>query len=128
MEELDIRHFKLVNGDDIIGLVNRKNDNAFLVERPVIAQSNMLGGYQFSHWFPFSDAKTFKIMKNDIVQHVSIAEDVKETYVQFVLKSTETQRVHKTDQQILEEFEDRLINDYADNGVPLGTDKKRTIH
>ena len=59
MEELDIRHFKLVNGDDIIGLVNRKNDNAFLVERPVIAQSNMLGGYQFSHWFPFSDAKNF---------------------------------------------------------------------
>ena len=127
MQELNIRHFKLMNGDDIIGLVAVKNDDNYIVERPVSIQSNLLGGFQFTPWFPFSESKQFKIMKSNIIQHVPIAEDVKENYVQFALKLDEVRKpVTKSDQEILEEYEDQIINKYAEEGVPIP--EKKTIH
>ena len=127
MQELNIRHFKLMNGDDIIGLVAVKNDDNFIVERPVSIHANLLGGFQFTPWFPFSESKQFKIMKSNIIQHVPIAEDVKENYVQFALKLDEVRKpVTKSDQEILEEYEDEIINRYAEEGVPIP--EKKTIH
>ena len=127
MQELNIRHFKLMNGDDIIGLVAVKNDDSYIIERPVSINANLLGGFQFSPWFPFSESKQFKIMKSNIIQHVPIAEDVKENYVQFALKLDEVRKpVTKSDQEILEEYEDEIINRYAEEGVPIP--EKKTIH
>ena len=75
MDKLNIRHFKLVNGDEIIGLVAVKNDDSYLVERPFSVSNNILGGFQLSPWFALSENKTFKIMKEHIVNHVMVAED-----------------------------------------------------
>ena len=130
MEALNIRHFKLMNGEEIIGLVAIKNKDNYIVERPVRLNPSMLGGIQFSAWFPFSDAKQFKIRMSDIIQHVPVAETIKETYVQFALKmdkpveSVQT----KSDQEILEEYENRLANDLYEDGLTEELDKKRTLH
>tara|TARA_Y100001938_G_C7956130_1_gene361808 strand:- start:69 stop:458 length:390 start_codon:yes stop_codon:yes gene_type:complete len=129
MEGLNIRHFKLMNGEEIIGLVAVKNVDNYIVERPVRLHPSMLGGMQFTAWFPFSDAKQFKIRMSDIIQHVPVAETIKETYVQFALKMDKPiQAIQtKSDQEILEEYENRLINEYAEEGIP-DLDKKRTLH
>ena len=76
MEGLNIRHFKLMNGEEIIGLVAIKNDDNFIIERPVRLNPSMLGGVQFVAWFPFSDAKQFKVFKSSILQHVPVAESI----------------------------------------------------
>ena len=73
MEGLNIRHFKLMNGEEIIGLVAVKNKDNYIVERPVRLNPSMLGGIQFSAWFPFSDAKQFKLRISDIIQHVPVS-------------------------------------------------------
>ena len=129
MEGLNIRHFKLMNGEEIIGLVANKNEDNYIVERPVRLNPSMLGGIQFQAWFPFSDSKMFKIRMSDIIQHVPVAETIKETYVQFALKMDKpVQAIQtKSDQEILEEYENRLINEYAEEGIP-DLDKKRTLH
>ena len=130
MEGLNIRHFKLMNGEEIIGLVAIKNNDNYIIERPVRLNPSMLGGIQFQAWFPFSDAKQFKIRMSDIIQHVPVAETIKETYVQFALKmdkpveSVQT----KSDQEILEEYENRLANDLYEDGLTEELDKKRTLH
>ena len=62
MEGLNIRHFKLMNGEEIIGLVAVTNDDNYIVERPVKLHPSVLGGMQFSSWFPFSEAKQFKVL------------------------------------------------------------------
>jgi len=130
MEGLNIRHFKLMNGEEIIGLVAVKNKDNYIVERPVRLNPSMLGGIQFSAWFPFSDAKQFKIRMSDIIQHVPVAETIKETYVQFALKMDKpVESIQaKSDQEILEEYENRLANDLYDDGLPEELDKKRTLH
>ena len=130
MEGLNIRHFKLMNGEEIIGLVAVTNDDNYIVERPVRLNPSMLGGIQFSAWFPFSDAKQFKIRMSDIIQHVPVAETIKETYVQFALKMDKpVESIQaKSDQEILEEYENRLANDLYEDGLPEELDKKRTLH
>ena len=66
IKALNIRHFKLVNGDEIVALVSVKNNDNWILERPVTVSSNILGSYQFSPWFPFSDAKLFKVLKSHV--------------------------------------------------------------
>lgn len=130
MEDLNIRHFKLMNGDEIVGLVSVKNNDSWIIERPVVITNNLMGGYSFQPWFPFSEAKTFKVLKDHIIQHVPIAEVVKETYLQFALKMAEpTKSVDpRTDQELLEEYEQELVDKYSAEGVPLDEKPKKVIH
>ena len=132
MEGLNIRHFKLMNGEEIIGLVAIKNDDNFIIERPVKLNPSVLGGIQFVAWFPFSEAKQFKVFKNNIIQHVPIAETIKDTYVNFALKiDNPIQTVQtKTDQELLQEYESRLATgtDLYDEEPLIELDKKRTLH
>ena len=132
MEGLNIRHFKLMNGEEIIGLVAIKNDDNFIIERPVKLNPSVLGGIQFVAWFPFSEAKQFKVFKNNIIQHVPIAETIKDTYVNFALKMDyPIQTVQtKTDQELLQEYESRLATgtDLYDEEPLNELDKKRTLH
>ena len=84
MEDLNIRHFKLVNGEDIIAIVSSKNKDNWLVERPVVVVNGLLGGYTFTPWFPFSNTKAHKILMDKIVNSTGIDPDVKESYLNFV--------------------------------------------
>ncbi len=123
---LNIRHFKLMNGEEIIGLLAIKNDDNYIIERPVRINPSLLGGVQFSAWFPFSEDKQFKVLKSSIIQHVPIAESIKDTYVDFALKMDKpiSPPDTRTDEELLKEYEDSLSSDYADQ-IP---DAKRTIH
>ena len=47
MESLNIRHFKLMNGEEIIGLLAVKNEDNLIIERPVRINPSFLGGVQF---------------------------------------------------------------------------------
>jgi hypothetical protein len=126
MESLNIRHFKLMNGEEIIGLLAIKNDNNYIIERPVRIHPSLLGGVQFSAWFPFSESKQFKVLKSSIIQHVPIAESIKDTYVQFALKMDKpiTPPDTRTDEELLKEYEDSFGSS-ADDLIP---ETKRTLH
>ena len=133
MKELNIRHFKLVNGDEIIGLVAVKNDDSYLVERPLNISSNILGGFQFTPWFPFSEHKTFKVMMNHIVNHVGVAEDVKAAYVEFALKLSEKRvplKAPRSNTEIMDQLEEVLLDRYEEEKQYLEPEEdiKKTIH
>ena len=127
--KVNIRHFKLLNGDEIIALVQRNLEGAWLLERPVSINNTMLGGYSFAPWFPFSSAKTFKIMKNHVLQHVPIAEQVQDTYIKYVLNQPDiVEPTSKSDEELLADYEQRLTEKYAEEGVPLDDKKEKIIH
>jgi|TARA_R110000744_G_scaffold28979_2_gene69476 hypothetical protein len=131
MEDLNIRHFKLVNGEDIIAIVSSKNKDNWLVERPVVITNNIVGGYQFSPWFPFSNTKAHKILMDKIVNSTGIDPDVKESYLNFVLslKKKPTPGLI-ADSDLLLEMEQELdasINRLAEEGL-LPSNKKKVIH
>jgi hypothetical protein len=124
-KSLNVRQFKLINGDDILALVNSKEDDKVVVERPVSIKTNMLGGYQLIPWFPFSQQTIYIIADSDILAHVEIDLDVKETYVKAVTATsprTTTPKILSED-ELSAEYED-LMNEIYDEDLAT----KKVIH
>ena len=130
MEDLNIRHFKLNNGEDIVAVVSSKNKDSWLLEGPVLVNPNMLGGYSFAPWFPFFKTKVFKVPFATVVNSTTIDPDVKETYLQFVLDMGKQQkRIDDSNQQMLAEMESDIADKVADLFEEGGlVRKKRILH
>jgi len=71
-QKLNIRQFKMMNGEEIIGLVNQKEPSSYIIERPFQIKPTMMGGFSLLPWFPFSSQKLFKIEKEFIMHSVEI--------------------------------------------------------
>jgi len=122
IENLDIRHFKLTNGEEIIGLVNSATENAFIIERPAVVHVSNLGVYMFSSWFPFSDQNLFKILKTSVVMQSGIIEESKHSYIRFCTRE---------DDATPDSIEDSYYDDIdEDDWNASGTDHigKETVH
>ena len=130
MEELNIRNFKLINGDNIIALVSSDNNDNYLLERRVAIYSTMVGGYQFSPWFPFSDQKRYTIDKHNIIGNSSVINEMKKEYVKYALSArtafeppeSQTSILNKITEQIVDRFEvEDEISDEDYEAVPEDT-------
>ena len=87
VKDLAIRQFKLMNGDEIIGLVASSNENNFVVDRPFRVEVNKhkADAYQLVPWFDLSLSNTFTIDKSMVVAHADVANQIKETYIKFAV-------------------------------------------
>lgn len=135
MENLNVRQFKLISGETIIALVNSNNENNYVIERPVIVYANMIGGYQFADWFPFSNQKVYTINKYNIVGDVSIVDEVKATYIKFALTLDKKQKpqirsedevMETLTQNIMDRLNIEVEDEFTEEALP--TTKKETIH
>ena len=132
MEDLNIRHFKLTSGEELISLVQYSDENAFVLERPVQVKLNSLGMYMYSPWFPFSDKKIFKLFKRHIVNHVEIEEDSKKHYINYSVNGVkeETPSFNEIVEKVLKDqqlqFDDDPLLDYEQDEPE--TEPKKTIH
>jgi len=121
--DLNIRQFKLMNGEEIVALVHSKDDHMIAIERPCKVHSNVLGGYQLLPWFSFSSQKMFTIERKHIIYHVEIDNDVKGAYVKASTLATEPVRPDiKTDEEMLAEYEDYL------DDIRVETSSKKIVH
>jgi len=130
MEKLNIRHFKLTSGEELIGLVQHSDDNAFVLERPVQVKLNNLGMYMYSPWFPFSDKKIFKLFKRHVINHVEIEDDSKKHYINYSVngKAEETPSFNEIVEQVLKEKLNDPLLDYDETDIDIETEEEPTIH
>ena len=119
MTNLNIRQFKLLNGEEIIALVSEKTESgAYIIERPFKINHGMIGGFYFVPWFPFSSQKLFKLHQGKIVYHVEIDEDIKEEYIKLAkegMRPRPTTKLRSADdlmEELAEEMDAAL--DHAD--------------
>ena len=141
MDKLNIRQFKLQNGEEIIALVSQKSDDSFIVERPFLIKSNVVGGYMFLPWFPFSSQRIFKIANENIMHHVELDEGIKTEYIKMAAELNMKPRL-KLDRSLIEELTEFLnehseeieeidmmdeLEQYEDNVIPF-QNPKDTIH
>lgn len=135
MENINVRQFKLISGETIIALVNSNNENNYVIERPVIVYANMIGGYQFADWFPFSNQKVYTINKYNIVGDVSIVDEVKATYIKFALTLDKKQKpqirsedevMETLTQNIMDRLNIEVEDEFTEEALP--NTKKETIH
>jgi len=86
INEVDIRHFKLTSGEDIICYVQSTSEHFYIVERPAVVILSPTGVWSYGDWFPFSDSKVFKIMKRFVINHVPVVLETKESYIKYSLQ------------------------------------------
>ena len=135
-EKINIRQFKLMNGEEIIALVMQKEPKAYIIERPFVIKSNIIGGFAILPWFPFSGQKIFKISNNHILHHVEIDDELKTEYIRLAAHHMKPKLMgidRMNPEELLADFED-LINDmdpeeieYEDNVIPFPKPED-TIH
>lgn len=113
MDKIDIRQFKLLNGDDIIAVLAVKNDDSYIIERPLSLTLNILGNWTLQPWFPLSSQKMFKLYKTRVMQHVPLDEDIKKTYIEVIMANGDKPRAKspiQTVDEALDEME-RIVKE-----------------
>ena len=115
-KRINIRQFKMLNGEELIGLVNQKEDNSYIIERPFKILPNMIGGFTLLPWFPFSSQKLFKIANQYIMHSVEIDEDMKTEYIRLAASEPKIAKPAMKpldNQELLQEF-DEFVEDLRD--------------
>tara|TARA_B100000902_G_scaffold395870_1_gene455413 strand:+ start:2544 stop:2945 length:402 start_codon:yes stop_codon:yes gene_type:complete len=131
-DKLDIRHIKMINGDEILALINQNNPDNYLVERPVLVNQNMLGNYSLTPWFPFTKSSLFKIFKNRVIASTRIDESVQQNYINFVLSKDQPEVQIQSDSELIDKYRDMLMNRHTEEDEyyeePELESKPETIH
>lgn len=131
-DKLDIRHIKMINGDEILALINQNNADNYLIERPVLVNQNMLGNYSLTPWFPFTKSSLFKIFKNRIIASTKIDESVQQNYINFVLSKNQPEVQIQSDSELIDKYRDMLMKGQPDEDEyyeePELESKPETIH
>ena len=107
-QKINIRQFKLLNGEEIIAAVSQREPDHYIVERPFAVRSNFIGGWAFVPWFPFSSQKLFKIAKENIMYHVENDEDVKTEYIRLATSENMKPKLRTEgdiEQQLMDDIE-----------------------
>jgi hypothetical protein len=123
MEAIDIRHFKLTNGEDLICYVQSTNEHAFIVERPAAVRVSPAGIWTFADWFPFSEKKVFKIMKRFVINHTEVVDETKESYIKY-----SCQDMIKKVRETVESFEEYGDEINIDEAFEFDAEENKTIH
>lgn len=88
LSDIDIRHFKLSSGDEIISLVAKEEETAVILSQPMQMHSvinNQSQAYYFTDWQPMAKVNACAISKLHIISFVECADNVKEKYVRMCL-------------------------------------------
>jgi hypothetical protein len=88
LSDIDIRHFKLSSGDEVISLVSKDDTDVVVIQQPMKMHSNLgqnSQSYYFTDWQPMAKLNTCAISKLHIISFVECADDVKEKYIKMCL-------------------------------------------
>jgi hypothetical protein len=88
LNDVNIRHFKLSNGEELIALVQGEEDQLIKLESPMEVHREVRmnsQSFMFTKWLPLSKVDECLLNPMHIVSHVECDNDVKERYVRMCL-------------------------------------------
>lgn len=88
LADIDIRHFKLSSGENIICLVEKEETDIVIVSQPMEMHSTInqqSQAYYFTDWQPMSKVNSCAISKLHIISFVECSDNVKEKYIRMCL-------------------------------------------
>jgi|JYMV01.1.fsa_nt_gi hypothetical protein len=93
IEELNIKYFKLMNGESIIAYVHDVDtEHGAMVglEEPMAVLVKGVKDYQFTPWFPFTTGKVHMLDSYNIIAESSVDTHMKAYYMKMVLNGIDT--------------------------------------
>lgn len=92
LDEVNIRHFKLASGEELIAYVRGEDDHMIVLESPMELHSSMgesSQAFMFTKWMPLSKTDMCSLNPMHIVSHVECDNDIKERYVRMCINMRE---------------------------------------
>ena len=122
LDNIDIRHFKLMNGDEIVGLVRGHDESQVFIEFPlllnIISLSPEKEQYYYTEWMPMAGDQLIKVYFGSIVAQSKCTDQFKEQYIRTAL------RLKETPTNVLNEMDD----DFEDEVFDSIMSARKTIH
>ncbi len=122
LDNIDIRHFKLTNGDEIVGLVRGHDEVQVFIEFPlllnIISLSPEKEQYYYTEWMPMAGDQLIKVYFGSIVAQSKCTDQFKEQYIRTAL------RLKETPTNVLNEMDDDFEDEVFDSIMNAG----KTIH
>jgi hypothetical protein len=114
LADIDIRHFKLSSGEDIITFVVKDDTSVVVVSQPMQMHSNTISdnrSYFFTDWQPMAKVNKCAISKLHIISFVECDDMVKEKYIRMCL-DYDTSDINMSDVSDEYDLEDLEIDTY----------------
>jgi|TARA_B110000908_G_scaffold170815_1_gene231477 hypothetical protein len=87
---LDVKQFKLMNGETVLGIVKEETRTTLIIESPI----ELLESYEddtyrygFKHWFEFSVNDEATLFKSSLVALSDINNNIKESYLKVIISN-----------------------------------------
>ena len=104
LDDMDIQHIKLSDGNEIIAYINGTEGAMVIMERPMninlAMTTNGNDTYYFTKFMPFAKRNIVKLNSRNIVSAVEVRNDIKEKYIQAALKSDDADRQKDLDREM----------------------------
>lgn len=125
MKNLDVRHFKLINGENILATVADEMNDTTVIENPVLINSHGNGVVRFTYWMPYTEENYFVLPNSSIMIQATISDAYKDEYAKLyeeieLTSHTETNDDLSTDLSSLEpsDIED-LVTELSDPNIKI---------
>ena len=125
LNDVNIQHFKLINGDELIALVRGSEGSRILLEFPLMLNVMPMGSgkesFYFTEWMPMTKDEVIQVYATSIISHSECTDEFKEHYIRTALKfkQTEAPKYNYTEDDIYDDDDEEY-----DNVIPINT----TIH
>ena len=109
MKDLNIKHLKLINGEEIISLVNQSIGDDLILEFPLLLNTiydNNSNTYYFTKYMNLTNDSLIHMNVRNIIAYSSVTDDIKRKYIVSSLS-------YKEDQLL----EERRVNKEIDEKV-----------
>jgi len=88
LEDVNIRHFKLASGEELVSYVQGEEKSMIILESPMELHSVMKDETQafiFTKWQPLAKSEVCALNPMHIVSHVECDDDIKERYIRMCM-------------------------------------------
>ena len=122
MKDLNIKHLKLINGEEIISLVNQSIGDDLVLEFPLLLNSiydnDSSYTYYFTKYMNLTNDSLIHINTRNIIAYTSVTDDIKEKYIVSSLRYKENQLLeeYRVNKEIDEKVR-RNIDDIIDDAT-----------
>jgi len=109
MKDLNIKHIKLINGEEIISLVNQSIGDDLILEFPLLLNTiydNNSNTYYFTKYMNLTNDSLIHMNVRNIIAYSNVTDDIKRKYIVSSLR-------YKEDQLL----EERRVNKEIDEKV-----------
>ena len=115
LDDVNIRHFKLASGEELIAYVRGEEEHMIVLESPMelhIQTRDQSQAFMFTKWMPLAKTDMCTLNPMHIVSHVECDNDIKERYVRMCINMNDDKdnRVDIEDEHLYDDATDEELD------------------